>query len=858
MDRRPPTALSEPSLSGPADGSDPLAAYRGKRNFHITTEPEGAVDVGAGGRFVIQKHWASHLHYDFRLEVDGVMKSWAVPKGPSLDPSVKRMAVAVEDHPVSYASFEGTIPAGQYGAGRVIVWDQGHWQPVGEAREGLQSGHLKLDLAGEKLRGRWALVRLKKQDTKKGSSQQAWLLIKERDAFARSEAEFSVVEAEPHSVNPDKPPASLGRSGPPAGAPAGQWPPGAVRCTLPGQLAPLLATRADQPPVDNDAWWYEIKFDGYRMLARIDGAKVQLFTRNGHDWTQRLLPLQKALAALHLPPGWYDGEIVVPGADGTPDFGALQRSFDNGRTGDVVFHVFDLPYADGHDLTRVPLSARREVLARLLSPASSASVRLTETFEGVGSDVLQAACRLGLEGVMAKRRDSLYGSARSTHWLKLKCGQRQEFVIGGYTEGKGSRAGLGALLLGVHDDSGLRHVGNVGTGFSQAGLAALRKRLTPLTRTTTPFTSISKPPSLVRWTEPKLVAEIGFSGWTREGRVRHSVFLGLRDDKPADAVQREHALPDPAPAKPSFKRAQAGPTVPTPSTASSVRITHPERIIDTSTGTTKLDLFQHYEAVGAVMLEHVKHRPLAMLRAPDGVQGQTFFQKHLTSPLAGINPLDPALSPGHAPWMAVAVPTGLMSAAQFNVVEFHTQNAVARSFHKPNRLVFDLDPGEGVAWEQVQEAAELTRALLTQLGLPCLLKTSGGKGLHVVVPIRQQHGWDQAKGFSQAVVQHMSKVIPQRFVAKSGPKNRVGKIFVDYLRNGLGATTVSAWSARARPGLGVSVPVAWSELTLLRGGDHWNIHNVHERLPTGNAPWHDNAQPAPALTAAMKQLGFKP
>ena len=461
---------------------------------------------------------------------------------------------------------------------------------------------------------------------------------------------------------------------------------------------------------------------------------------------------------------------------------------------------------------------------------------------------------------MAKRKDALYTSARSADWLKLKCGQRQEFVIGGYTEGKGSRASLGALLLGVHDAQGLRHVGNVGTGFNQSSLATLLKRLGPLRRSNSPFSPSPTVPGVVRWTKPALVAEVGFSGWTREGRIRHGVFVGLREDKSADAVQRELALPAelPTPA-----RAHPRPTMPAkastaPGDSSSVRVTHPERVIDPSTGATKLDLFQHYEAVGAVMLEHVKQRPLAMLRAPEGVRGETFFQKHLTSPLAGIAQLDPALSPGHAAWITVAVAKGLLSAAQFNVVEFHTQNAVARSVDKPNRLVFDLDPGEGVAWAQVQEAAELTHALLTQLGLPCLLKTSGGKGLHVVVPIRQQHGWDQTKGFSQAVVQHMSEVIPQRFVAKSGPKNRIGKIFVDYLRNGLGATTVSAWSARARPGLGVSVPVAWSELAALRGGDHWNIRNIHERLPTGNAPWHEHAQPAPSLTSAMKQLGYTP
>ncbi|MFN3493483.1 MAG: non-homologous end-joining DNA ligase, partial [Hydrogenophaga sp.] len=535
MNLRTSANRSEPHGSVRAVDPDPLQAYRGKRNFSITSEPEGQRDTGTGGSFVVQKHWASRLHYDFRLEVDGVMKSWAVPKGPSLDPTVKRMAVEVEDHPVSYASFEGTIPAGQYGAGRVIVWDQGQWQPVGDPGEGLEKGHLKLDLVGHKLRGRWALVRLKKQDT----SKQAWLLIKERDRFARGEAEFNVVEAEPHSVNAAAPPSA-------SSAPSSKtdpWPEGALRSALPKQLAPQLATQSDQPPAEGENWMYEIKFDGYRMLARIDGTQVQLFTRNGHDWTHRLAPLQRSLADLHLPDGWYDGEIVVPGTDGMPDFGALQKSFDNGRTCEVVFHVFDLPHVDGHDLTNVPLVQRREVLKRVLATSPSDRVRLSETFAGAGVEVLEAACKLGLEGVMAKRNESLYRSARSTDWLKLKCGQRQEFVIGGYTEGKGSRASLGALLLGVHDDHGLRHVGNVGTGFSQASLAALLKRLGLLQRASSPFSPAPKPPGVVHWTDPELVAEVGFSGWTREGRIRHSRFLGLRDDKPAASVQREHPVP---------------------------------------------------------------------------------------------------------------------------------------------------------------------------------------------------------------------------------------------------------------------------------------------------------------------------
>ncbi|HEX5737219.1 MAG TPA: DNA ligase D, partial [Hydrogenophaga sp.] len=802
-------------------------------------------EQGATGHFVVQKHWASRLHYDFRLELDGVMKSWAVPKGPSLDPTVKRMAVEVEDHPVAYAAFEGTIPPGQYGAGRVIVWDKGQWQPVGDAAKGLRKGSLKFELLGHKLRGRWALVRMKGGDPRKA----AWLLLKERDAFARPAGEFNIVDAEPDSV------ASLGMSDADLQAAAGKthWPPQAVVCDLPASLSPQLATRVEKPPSDDADWLYEIKFDGYRMLARIEGTQVKLFTRTGLDWTARLKPLHQALLNLQLPSGWYDGEIVVPGEQGLPDFGALQQCFENGRTTDVIFHVFDLPYVDGHDLRAVPLYQRREVLASLLNPRESPVVRFSAAFDGSAADVLLSACRLGLEGVIAKRRSSVYRSARSTDWLKLKCGKRQEFVIGGYTEGKGSRAPLGALMLGVYDEQGgLRHVGNVGTGFSDSDLAKLLRRMSPLARPSSPFNPRPSVAARAHWIEPTLVAEITFSDWTSQGHIRHAVFLGLRGDKPARNVERE--LPQPA--NPSHSE----PPVPAKaSTASqSVRITHAQRVIDASTGATKLDLYRHYEAVAELMMSHVKQRPVALLRAPQGIDGKTFFQKHLATKLPGIVQLDRALSPGKPPLIAVNHREGLLAASQWNVIEFHTQNAVARSFEKPNRLVFDLDPGRGVDWAQVQEAAMLTQAMLTQLGLQCFLKTSGGKGLHVVVPIRQQHGWDQAKGFAQAVVEHMSQTIPQRFVAKSGPRNRVGKIFVDYLRNGLGATTVSAWSTRARAGMGVSVPVDWNELDTLSGGDHWTIRNIHQRLSTGNAPWRDYARAARSLSAPMKLLGYKP
>ena len=836
---------------------EPLHAYRAKRDFTQTPEPQQGDDddfgvgVGVGSThdrplsYVVQKHWASSLHYDFRLQLQGVMKSWAVPKGPSLDPSVKRMAVQVEDHPMAYADFEGTIPAKQYGAGKVIVWDSGSWAPLGDALEGWRNGNLKFELQGHKLRGKWALVRMKG----KGEKQAPWLLIKERDTWARASTDYSVVDALPDSVKA----MGLPRTALQESALLATTSSRGVAAALPAALSPQLATLAESPPAQPEDWLFEIKFDGYRMLVRVDQGQARLFTRNGHDWTSRLRALQAAIEELKWPPGWYDGEIVVPNDQGIPDFGALQQAFDAGATQDLVLYLFDLPYFDGQDLRAVPLEERRAVLKNLFSIAPSDSVRFSAAFDAAPQGILASACKLGLEGVIAKRRSSPYQSTRSADWIKLKCGLRQEFVIGGYTDPQGTRAGFGSLLLGVHDaHGGLQYAGNVGSGFSDQSLVELKKALTAQARKSSPFSANAKIEGKPHWTAPTLVAEVSFAAWTSAAHIRHAVFRGLRTDKKASAIVREKAL-----SVSSAKPVAAIGQLPLRSLAKQAQITHPQRVIDASTGTTKIDLVLYYGLVGTLMMKHLKGRPVSLVRAPDGVDGQLFFQKHAEKGnLPGIRQLDPALSPGHAAMLAVAATQGLLSAAQWNVVEFHTQNATTSSFDHPDRMVFDLDPGEGVRWAQVQEAAELTRAFLAQLGLRCFLKTSGGKGLHVVVPVLKAHDWDSVKGFSQAVVLHMARTIPQRFVAKSGPKNRVGKIFIDYLRNGLGATTACAWSARARPGLGISVPVAWSELASLRGGDHWTVRTAHDRLASGNQPWNDYAKAARSLTSAAATLGY--
>lgn len=838
--------------------ADSLAKYRAKRNFDITAEPaDGGQANEAARAFVIQKHWASHLHYDFRLELEGAMKSWAVPKGPSFDPAVKRMAVQVEDHPIAYNQFEGQIPKGQYGAGKVIIWDEGTWTPVGDPADGYRRGHLKFDLHGVKLRGRWALIRMKGRESDR---QPPWLLVKDRDGFARDASEFSVVDEEPDSVVPLRKGKTASVSKPAAGTNSPRLPGQAAG--LPDTLKPQLATLVEGVPDPAPDWLYEMKFDGYRLMARIDSGDVRLYTRNGHDWGPKLPHLVRAFSQLPVRNAWIDGEIVMLGDNGAPSFQALQNAFDGERTGGIVFYAFDLPYVAGRDLRREPLRVRRGLLAQLMDAVDDDALRFSEAFDAAPADLVASACRMGLEGIIAKRLSSPYVSRRSDSWIKLKCARRQEFVVVGYTEPKGARVGLGALLLAYHgDDGALVYAGKVGTGFDDSGLTALQARLA---RLQTAEAAVKAPGSGrgTHWVKPQLVAEVSFGEWTGAGHVRHPVFQGLRKDKPARAIIKETPVSatavksDRAAGKPA--RATAAKTTPAKRSgkAAAGKLSHPERVIDPSTGLTKLDLARYYALVAPLLLAHLKARPVSFLRAPDGIEGERFFQKHLEAPMPGVKALPKTLDPGHAPLVEVPTTQAILSAVQMNVVEFHTWNAVKTAISKPDRMLFDLDPGEGVPWKSVQRAAHLLHVMLDEIGLQSWLKTSGGKGLHIVVPLRRQYDWDTVKAFSQAIVQHLAKTLPQLFVAKSGPKNRVGKIFADYLRNGFGATTAAAWSARARPGMGVSVPLAWDELGDVPASDKWTIANIHTRLDVGDAPW-DGYRPQ-ALGAAMKAMGFKP
>jgi bifunctional non-homologous end joining protein LigD len=838
----------------------PLSRYRQKRNFAVTAEPAGApagdrVEPGRPLSFVVQKHWASRLHYDFRLELDGVLLSWAVPKGPSFDPSKMQMAIHVEDHPLDYAAFEGTIPPRQYGAGTVIVWDRGTWQPEGDARAGMAQGKLVFRLHGEKLAGLWELVRI----AKPGDKQDAWMLFKKKDAWARPLAEYDVITALPDSVVAR--PLGLVEEREPRGGSSRDAAAVAVtkadlalaiRAPLPSKLEPQLATLVASAPAGD--WIVETKFDGYRLMARVDKGKAKLITRGGHDWTDKMKPLAAAIESLAIASAWLDGEIVVMNEDGLPDFNALQNAIDNAASEAIEYFVFDLPFHNGRDLRKVPLRARRALLAELLENKPSDRVRLSQSFPATPAQMLDAAKSMRLEGIIIKRPNAPYVSQRSETWLKLKCALRQEFVICGFADRNGARGEVGSLFLATWEKGELVYAGNVGTGWNARTARDLHARLVVL-ETRTPTLAIEaitpgrwsrRSAGAERWVRPELVAEVSFREWTPDGHVRHAVFVALRLDKPAGEVTREVVA------------ASAAAGAPPPAT-SSIKVSNPDRVIDPSTGITKLTLVRYYESIAERILPHLRDRPVSLVRAPEGVTGELFFQKHPEARIPGLRVLDAKLWPGHPAMLAVDDVDALVSAAQMNTIEFHTLNSTTHRIDRPDRVIFDLDPGEGVSWPQIQEAALLMRAMLTELGLASWLKTSGGKGLHVVVPLAPELTYDLVKGFAQAIVTHLAKTIPERFVARSGGANRVGRIFIDYLRNGPRQTTAAAFSARSRPGLGVSMPVAWEQLMTLKGGAQWTIATAREYLSFEQKdPWVDYWTTAQTLGEGIKRLGYRP
>jgi bifunctional non-homologous end joining protein LigD len=627
---------------------------------------------------------------------------------------------------------------------------------------------------------------------------------------------------------------------------------GGIPADLPTSLEPELATLVDKPRPGN--WLYEIKFDGYRMLARVGGPRdVRLITRRDNDWTARFPTLKAELIAAKLPPGWYDGEIVMLDEAGIPSFNALQNAIDGGRNAGIVMYLFDAPYMDGLDLRKVAVEKRRELLGAAFRETDR--LRFSEEIAGQARVILATACKMGLEGVIGKRRGSQYVHRRSDDWIKLKCVQRQEFIIGGYTWPDESRLdpGIGALLVGQVDAAGgLQYAGKVGTGFSGEISAALRLRLDAMAQPQRPFAGPTGHDRHASWVRPELVCEVAYNEWPEGGSLRHASFKGLRRDKSAAAVRGE--VPTAATATPNVARA----TSESPAKAAKGlqgKVTHGDRVMDPASGLTKLDLVRYYAEVATWALPHVKGRHVYVARFPEGIDGIRIFQQHPEG-MPGLRGTDPALWPGHKPAIAMDTAEDLVAAAQLSVVELHTWNSTAKAIKQPDRVIFDLDPGEGVRWAHVQEAALLTRAMLSELGLESWLKTTGGKGLHVVVPIKPEVGYNEAKAFTQAVVQHMARTIPQRFVAKSGSSNRKGRIFIDFLRNGQSQSTAAAFSARARPGLAVSMPIDWGQLPDVKSGAEWNIVSAVpylQRLKTD--PWAGYWKAVQSLAAAIEALG---
>jgi bifunctional non-homologous end joining protein LigD len=858
-----------------------LARYRSMRDFGITAEPSGDAKKPTkpkqeGLPFVIQKHAATRLHYDFRLGWNGVLKSWAVAKGPSYVVADKRLAVQVEDHPMEYGGFEGIIPKGQYGGGTVMVWDQGSWEPQSEypdVDEGLRAGSLKFILHGTKLKGKWALIRMKGKAAKEAKPN--WLLIKEHDDFERPAGAPPITDEEPNSAVTGRSLEEIAQSedhvwNSKDTATGKAWyrrdeakgseekvakttsaVKSAARGTalnfsrqlrtvpkeeLPDFIQPQQASSAGKPP-NAAGWIHELKLDGYRIQARKDGRKVQILTRTGLDWTHRMKSIAAAVAKLPTETFLADGEVVVLGADGNASFADLQAAFQNetreSASKPMSYFLFDLLHLDGYNLRGLPLLDRKNLLAKLLEN-SGETVRFSEHLEAAGELVFQKAAELGAEGIISKRANSQYTSGRSATWLKSKCVQRQELVIGGFTLPSNGGRGVGALLLGYYREKKLIYAGRTGTGFTEKTHKTLRDRLEKLRQS---FHSFEKVPVDARkgaiWVKPQLVAQINFANWSADDIVRQASFQGLREDKPATEVVREPAatIPKPvqkanashlappataaakvAPAKHPSGQARQGTSEHPP-----IRLTHPDKILDPASQLTKQQLADYYWAIAPWMLPHIAGRPLSLVRCPDGVGHPCFFQKHANSTLpASIQAVEvrDKKTGKLEPYITLSTPAALAELAQMGVLEVHPWGSRNDDLEHPDRITIDLDPDESVSWRTLAASAAEVRKRLTDIGLKSFLKTTGGKGLHIVVPIEPEHDWPVVKQFVHDFALAMEKQNPALYLIKMSKAARKDRIFIDYLRNERGATAVAAYSPRSRPGSAVSLPLSWNDLKL--------------------------------------------
>jgi bifunctional non-homologous end joining protein LigD len=855
-----------------------LSKYRSKRDFTVTGEPsgEGKVATSAQLRFVIQKHAARRLHYDLRLELGGVFKSWAVTKGPSPDPRDKRLAVEVEDHPLDYGDFEGTIPKGEYGGGTVQLWDRGLWAPQGgaSAEQQLRKGELKFVMEGERMHGSWVLVRMK--GDRDGGKRNNWLLIKQRDAAAVA-GKTDALMAEDRSVASGRKMAEIeagkGRGPQPfmlkskaATKAAAVW---HSNRNLPAFIQPQLCRLVDRPP-EGPGWGHEIKLDGYRLQLRIEGGEAKLLTRKGLDWTDRFSGIAKAAAAL--PDSIIDGEAVVLDAQGVSSFHALQAALSDGDGSQVVFFVFDLLFEGDEDLRRLALRDRKERLKALLKPIrarKSTVIRFVDHFETAGDAVLKSACRMSLEGIISKRLDAPYVSGRTDDWTKSKCRAGQEVVIGGWATTDGA---FRSLIVGVNRDGKFTHVGRVGTGFGQQTVKTLLPKLRALESKDSPFAGKSAPRAApdIHWVKPKLVAEIEFAGWTGDGNVRQAAFKGLREDKAPGEITTEIAKPagegerrvaSRSPKRSARKSVRGATSTTDPAIVMGVTISNSDKPLWPDAGdghpVTKLDLAHYYEDVGDWLLQHIKGRPCSIVRAPDGIGGQRFFQRHAMRGTSSLLSLVKVRG-DHEPYLQIDRVEGLVAVAQSAALELHPWNCQPGSPEQPGRLVFDLDPAPDVDFKAVIEAALELRTRLGHLGLESFCKTTGGKGLHVVTPLarpkkNERLDWKIAKTFAQTVCAGMEGDAPARYVTNMAKSARTGRIFLDYLRNDRTATAVAPLSTRAREGATVSMPLNWGSVKAGLDPTRFTLRTAPALLRK-TKPWKEYCDAERPLGPAIKQV----
>jgi bifunctional non-homologous end joining protein LigD len=795
----------------PKAAADPLATYNAKRDFAKTAEPAGKVAKGVNNRFIVQKHDATRLHWDFRLELDGVLKSWAVTRGPSLDPADKRLAVRTEDHPMSYADFEGTIPKGEYGGGTVMLWDVGTWTPIaGKSAKDLEKGHLHFILDGERMKGEWLLIRLKPRP---GEKRENWLLRKIEDEHAGPGG--ALIERGLTSVKtgrtmreiadgaPPKRDAHAARKTQTARQPSASRRRGGA-ATPPKFTPPQLATLVDSVPTGS-GWLHEVKYDGYRTLVAIAGGRAKIFTRTGLDWTEKFPGIAKAAAALDIGSALIDGEITAL-KDGRPDFSSLQQAISGG--GEMVMFAFDLLEQDGEDLRKLPNIQRKERL-RPLIPASG-TIQFAEHIVGSGEQLFDTMCGAGYEGIVCKRADAPYRPTRTKAWLKVKCTRRQEFVIVGWNESSAKGRGFSSLLLALNEGGELRYAGKVGTGFNTDTLSDLRERFDKIARKTAP---VEVPRAIARkahWVQPKLVAEVAFAEFTADDVIRHASFIGLRGDKPASEVEPERPAAAPAAAE-----------LP-------VKITNPDRVIFPDDGLTKGELAAYYAAVAPLMLPWAANRPVSLVRCPQGRAKHCFFQKHDAGSFGEAVHHVPIKEKkgGTEDYLYIDDAAGLLQCVQMGTIEFHGWASSVATLDQPDRMVFDLDPDEGLDFAKVVSAAERLKTVLGDLGLTSFPMLSGGKGVHVVVPVAPQVDWETFTGFAERFSRAMASDDPERFTATMSKAKRKDRIFLDWLRNQRGATAILPYAARARAGAPVAVPITWAELKEAEGANIYSIRDA--------------------------------